>query len=96
MSTEYTSTTSYPITSATARALQSTATHDLLEQTAERAIAYLAGLDARAVAPTAGAVARLGAFDEPLRSLGGYRARPRFRGHWHAAGRLMPPTRING
>jgi glutamate/tyrosine decarboxylase-like PLP-dependent enzyme len=38
----------------------------LLEQTAERAITYLEGLDARGVAPTADAVARLEAFDQPL------------------------------
>jgi glutamate/tyrosine decarboxylase-like PLP-dependent enzyme len=38
----------------------------LLEQTAEQAIAYLEHLDARSVAPTADAVARLDAFDEPL------------------------------
>ena len=39
---------------------------ELLKQTAEQAITYLEGLGARGVAPTAGAVARLDAFDQPL------------------------------
>ncbi len=39
---------------------------ELLKQTAEQAIAYLEGLDARGVAPTEDAVARLDAFDQPL------------------------------
>ena len=38
----------------------------LLEQTAEQAITYLESLDARGVAPTEDAIARLDAFDEPL------------------------------
>jgi glutamate/tyrosine decarboxylase-like PLP-dependent enzyme len=38
----------------------------LLEQTAEQAITYLEGLDARGVAPTQDAITRLDAFDEPL------------------------------
>ena len=38
----------------------------LLEQTAEQAISYLEGLDARGVAPTEDAVARLDTFDKPL------------------------------
>src|SRR5512139_2748925 len=38
----------------------------LLEQTAEQAISYLEGLDARGVAPTEDAIARLDTFDKPL------------------------------
>ncbi len=38
----------------------------LLKDTAARAIAYLDGLDARSVAPTPEAIARLAEFDEPL------------------------------
>ena len=40
--------------------------HDLLQQTAARAAAYLHSLDDRSVAPTAAAIAGLAAFDEPL------------------------------
>lgn len=39
---------------------------ELLENAAQRAIAYLQGLDARGVAPSPEAVARLSAFDQPL------------------------------
>lgn len=39
---------------------------DLLENAAQRAIAYLQDLDARGVAPSPDAIARLSAFDEPL------------------------------
>ena len=38
----------------------------LLEQTTEQAITYLEHLDARGVAPTQDAIARLDAFDQPL------------------------------
>jgi len=38
----------------------------LLQETTRRAIAYLEGLDARSVAPTQEAIARLRMFDEPL------------------------------
>ena len=39
---------------------------ELLENAAQRAIAYLQGLNARGVAPSPEAIARLSAFDEPL------------------------------
>ena len=39
---------------------------ELLESTAERAIAYLEGLPERSVAPSAAAVAGLSVLDEPL------------------------------
>ena len=39
---------------------------DLLESTAQRAIAYLEGLDTRSVAPSAEAVRNLAVLDEPL------------------------------
>lgn len=39
---------------------------ELLKETAERAIAYLEGLESRSIAPTGDAVARLRVFDEPL------------------------------
>ena len=39
---------------------------ELLKETAERAIAYREGLDARSIAPTRDALVRLGVFDEPL------------------------------
>jgi glutamate/tyrosine decarboxylase-like PLP-dependent enzyme len=39
---------------------------ELLEQTAQRAITYLEGLDARGVAPTEDAITGLNAFDEPF------------------------------
>jgi glutamate/tyrosine decarboxylase-like PLP-dependent enzyme len=39
---------------------------DLLRATAERALAYLEGLEARAVRPTAAALARLAELDQPL------------------------------
>ncbi len=38
----------------------------LLQSTAERAVQYLEGLDRRGVAPTAAAIARLSALDQPL------------------------------
>jgi len=39
---------------------------ELLKETAERAIAYLEGLDSRSIAPTEDALARLRIFEEPL------------------------------
>ena len=40
---------------------------ELLEQTAQRAISYLEGLDARSVAPAPEAVAKLDTLNEPLK-----------------------------
>jgi glutamate/tyrosine decarboxylase-like PLP-dependent enzyme len=40
--------------------------HDLLEDAARRAMAYLEGLDRRSVAPAASAIAALDAFDQPF------------------------------